>query len=252
MDAEKLTLRYTVIDGSLSSSGGHTQLQGNSVTAMVVQDHQTECRVRGCNKIVAKSYLQAHKKLVHGFGPQKICEFCSWRAVSEARLQIHRASHLLQNHRASLRNGTEGVAQPLEKLFVCEVFHPEKGCKKKFTNKTYLNNHYAQNHTKILPEALCCTLCYAWGVPTSFPSRSHLKVHMNKLHSGKIYKCDICGMTSNIKSNVTRHALKHEQNAKSKQPKTGGENQLIQDLRKEMAICGLRMDSELNIELDLS
>ena len=91
----------------------------------------------------------------------------------------------------------------------------------------------------------------AEDVEATFPTKSHLRDHMNKLHSGKMYKCDMCGMRSNIKTNVKRHAAAHDWNTKSKWLRTWRESQLTSDLRKEMAICGLRLDTELNIELDL-
>jgi len=153
-------------------------------------DHIT-CKI--CNKQYAsKMSLLLHEKSIHG--PDTGLEVCTVCGKSVKDMK----SHMKVNH-----------SETNQRTMQCHV----EGCKSMFRTKQEVTNHYNRVHLDIKAQ---CSICLQWlkNLPEhisqvhnrdrkhvcnecgkQFFKNSDLKLHIERVHTGKRYNCPECGRT---------------------------------------------------------
>lgn len=126
-----------------------------------------------------------------GLDMTRTCEYCFEEFADINELDLH-----LMAHHDAAENPP---------LYTCRV------CKCQLKTKVSLRNHYTYRHTETERQTFLypCTSC-----GREFKTKASRKAHFEVQHLGitKKYKCAICGLRYNNRSDLTRHNHRHTGN----------------------------------------
>ena len=136
------------------------------------------CEEEGCTFAGRSRHsLSLHIEFKHREGPVMYCRMCQFKAKDQRRMDEH------------FRNKHEN--QP-ELTFICDQ------CSKTFNAKRALQKHISNAHTEGIKHR--CNQC-----EFATKHRKRLQLHIEKVHEGRKWICDICGSNLSCQGMLKRH-----------------------------------------------
>jgi KRAB domain-containing zinc finger protein len=142
--------------------------------------------------------LKWHMEKKHG-EIRLVCPFCDYFTSSSAELQQHKENnHKMENFQNSPLKLTEIKRKEREALkdFTCHICHENK--KSRQTLKAHIMAKHEGNQFR----------CPEEGCDHARPSKRLLQNHIDSVHLGIKYPCNLCTHVSNLKTNLQAHMTK--------------------------------------------